>query len=229
MERKKIMLENVDLYSSIHKGQRSRFFKIAMTAGTTDYNDLKALEKLHGELVAFKQEMYLHASLEEKFIHPVLSNRVPGGARRLEDDHQVMHQKFDDLLSHFEGIIDRSVDFEKRHELALEFYLGWNRFIAFYFSHIDYEEESIQPSLWKLCTKEELANQFKLILADQTPKELMENLEMMFPAMNLSERTLILNMGRASMPPEAFQAALKIAERSLNPDDWLALKSKLGI
>ncbi|HKZ88157.1 MAG TPA: hypothetical protein VJ066_03235, partial [Candidatus Bathyarchaeia archaeon] len=84
-------------------------------------------------------------------------------------------------------------------------------------------------SLWKLCTKEELANQFKLILADQTPKELMENLEMMFPAMNLSERTLILNMGRASMPPEAFQAALKIAERSLNPDDWLALKSKLGI
>jgi len=74
---------HVDLYSSIHKGQRTRFFKIAMTAGTIDYNDRNALEKFHEELRAFKEEMRVHASLEEKFIHPLLSNRVPGGARRL--------------------------------------------------------------------------------------------------------------------------------------------------
>jgi len=221
--------EHIDLYSSIHKGQRSRFFKIAMTAGTIDYNDQKALEKFHEELRAFNEEMRVHASLEEKFIHPLLSNRVPGGARRLEEDHRTMHQKFDDLVANFEAAMSRSIDFEKRNEAALEFYLCWNRFIAFYFSHIDFEEESVQPTLWKLCTNKELGNQFKLILADQTPKELMENLGMMFPAMNLNERTQILTMGRVSMPPEAFQAVLKVVEHSLSIEDWIALKTKLNL
>lgn len=140
-----------------------------------------------------------------------------------------MHQKFDDLIANFEAAMSRSIDFEKLSDLALEFYLGWNRFITFYFAHIDFEEESVQPTLWKLCTNEELGNQFKLILANQTQEELMENLGMMFPAMNLNERMQILSMGRASMPPEAFQAVLKIVEHSLNPEDWTTLKSKLTL
>jgi hemerythrin-like domain-containing protein len=221
--------DNIDLYSSVHKGQRLVFFNISSEAGTIDYTDEKAVENLYGRLEAFREHMALHAKLEEEFIHPLLSERVPGGARRLEEDHRVMRQLLKDLMTHFENVKSKPMNFEKHNELAFEFYRAWNRFMSFYFTHINHEEEEIQPALWKLCTNEELANTFKSIMANQTPKELMNNLEMMLPAMTMNERIMLLNQGRATMPPEAFQAALRVAEHTLKQDDWTALKSKLAI
>jgi hypothetical protein len=220
--------DNIDLYSSVHKGQRLVFFNISSEAGTIDYADEKAVDNLYGRLEAFREHMALHAKLEEKFIHPLLSERIPGGARRLEEDHRIMHQRLNDLVTHFENVKSKPVDFETHNELAFEFYRAWNRFMTFYFTHINHEEEEIQPALWKLCTNEELANTFKSIMAIQTPKELMNNLEMMLPAMSMNERIMLLNQGRATMPPEAFQAALRVAEHALKQDDWTALKSKLA-
>jgi len=222
------MTNKIDLYAGIHKGQRSRFFRIAMQAGTLNYDDQKSLNALYDELSAFREEMRLHAALEERFVHPLLSDMVPGGARELEADHRIMHQQFNDLVDHFDGLRAKS-DFEKRSELSLEFYRAWNRFISFYFTHINREEEEVQPTLWKLCTNEELATVFSKILGAQKPEELSESVEMMIPAMNLYERADMLLGGKASIPPQAFQALLKIVERVLSTDDWTALKSKIGI
>ena len=223
------MNSQVDLYSGIHKAQRARFFTISKAAGTLDINDQNALNRLEGELASFREHMYLHAGLEEKFIHPLLSERVPGGANRLNEDHRIMHRQFDELIACFGEMKKKTNVFEKREELSLEFYLAWNRFTSFYLNHIDYEEEYAKPSLSKLCTNDELANTFGRILADQTPKELMNNLGMMLPAMNPSERVILLNQGRATMPPDAFQAVLKLAEHVLTPEDWSSLKAILKI
>ena len=223
------MTSQTDLYVGIHKGQRAKFFGISMQAGFIDYTDQAFLDRLYDELSLFREHMKLHASHEERFIHPFLSERVPGGARKLEEDHRKIDQQFDDVVAQFDAIRAKSVDFEKRSELVLEFYRAWNRFISFYFAHINDEEENVQPSLWKLCTNEEVVNTLKAIIASQKPDELKYNLEIMLPAMNLCERAEILNAGRASAPPEVFQLVLKLAERVLSPNDWTALKSKLGI
>ena len=219
----------VDVYTNIHKGQRSRFFSISAEIGTIDYADRNAMDKLQKKLESFGEDMRLHAALEEKFIHPLLSERIPGGSSKLNEDHRSMLRQLDDLLADFVGMRTKFSDFEKQQEIVLEFYRAWNRFMAFYFTHIDYEEEIIQPSLWKLCTTEELAEAFKLILADQTPEQLMSSLEMMFPAMNLSERVALFNAGRANLPPQASEAFLKLAERVLSPSDWAAFEAKLKI
>lgn len=68
-----------------------------------------------------------------------------------------------------------------------------------------------------------------MMLASQKPDELVENLGMMLSASNLYERAGILMEGRANIPPEAFQAALKLTEQVLSPNDWVAFKSKIGI
>ena len=221
------MKSQVDLYSGIHKAQRARFSIISKAAGTLNTSDQNALTTLEGELISFREHMFQHAGLEEKFIHPLLSQRVPGGANKLNEDHRMMHKQFDDIILCFGEIRKKPADFENLEELYLEFYLGWNRFITFYFNHIDYEEEYAKPTLAKLCTNDELADTFRKILADQTPKELMGNLGMMFPAMNPTERATILNQGRAAMPPEAFQAVLRLAEQVLTPEDWSFLKTML--
>jgi len=69
-----------------------------------------------------------------------------------------MHKQFDDLITCFGELKKKPADFEKREDLHQEFYLAWNRFIVFYFNHIDYEEEYAATSLSRLCTNEELFN-----------------------------------------------------------------------
>jgi hypothetical protein len=219
----------VDVYTNIHKGQRWKFFSISMEAGTIDCTDKEAMDRLQQELEWFTEHMHPHAAHEEKFIHPLLTERIPGGSSRLNEDHRIIHQQLDDLLAYFKGIRTKFSDFEKQQELVLEFYRAWNRFMAFYFTHIDYEEENVQPSLWKLCTSKDLAGAYGLILANQTTEELISGVEMMLPALSLNERVVLFNAGRANLPPQASEAFLKLAERVLNSSDWAALKSKLMV
>ncbi len=224
-----IMSSNIDLYRDIHKGQRRRFSDIATEAGNLDYTDPKALDALYDELFSFREHMRLHAHLEETFIHTILSQRVPGSARQLEEDHRVIHQEFDDLITHFEGMRAKLTDFEKLGELALEFYRAWNRFIAFYFMHINREEEQIMPALWKLCTVKELAETHKLMITTQKQKELIEDFEMILPNANPQERIEILGTLRVLTSPEAYQTFLNLAEHLLEPNAWASLKTELGL
>jgi hemerythrin-like domain-containing protein len=219
--------KQVDLYTGVHKGQRLIFSKISRAAGTLNINDPNAMNSLETELGSFREHMYQHARLEEKFIHPLLSDRVPGGADRLEEDHRIMHKQFDNLVACFGELKKKPADFERREELSLEFYRAWSRFISFYLDHIDFEEDHVMPLLWGLCTENELVERFRQIVADQTPKELMANLGLMLPALNPAERLMILKMGQATMPTEAFQAALEVAENVLSLEDWNSLKTML--
>lgn len=97
----------------------------------------------------------LHADHEEHFVHPLLSDRMPGGAEKLEADHRIMYDMIDTLVTHFEGVRARDPAFAGRQALGLEFYLALNRFIAFYVTHINDEEEEAQPVSWRLRTDEE--------------------------------------------------------------------------
>ena len=222
------MSDQIDIYTSIHKGQRTRFFEIMIKAGTLDYDDKDSLDRLYHDLTAFKEHMFLHASLEEKYIHPLLSERLPGGARKLEEDHRTMHQQFADIVEQIDGIRARSTDYEMFGNLVLEFYRAWNRFISFYFMHTNEEEENIQPMLWKICRAKELDEAHKAMIMSQNPEELKYDLQIMLPAVNRYERPEIFYAARVSMPTQVFQGLLQIAEKVLSSKDWATLKMEIG-
>ena len=222
------MGDQIDVYAGVHKGQRVRFFDIMMKAGTMDYDDEDSLDMLYHELTALKEHVFLHASLEERFIHPLLSESVPGGARKLEEDHRTMHQQFDDIIEQLDGVRTRSTESELRGKLVLEFYRAWNRFISFYFMHINEEEENAQPMLWKICTAKELDDAHKAMIFSQNFEELKYDLQIMLPAMNVHERPEIFYAARVSMSPQVYQSLLKFAEQLLNPKDWATLRLEIG-
>jgi hypothetical protein len=114
-------------------------------------------------------------------------------------------------------------------ELALEFYRAWNRFVAFYFMHINREEEQVMPALWKLCTVEELAEIHKLMIINQTHEQLVEDFKMMLPNANLKEQVEILGSVRAMLSSEEYQGFLKLAEQLLGPKSWANLKTELEL
>jgi hypothetical protein len=64
--------------------------------------------------------------------------------------------------------------------------------------------------------------------ASQKPEEFMDNLRMMVPAMNPYERADLLMDIKATAPPETFQNVCNLAQRALNPNDWSALKTRIG-
>jgi hypothetical protein len=167
--------------------------------------------------------------MEENFIHPLLSDRVPGGAEKLDEEHQTVEHLLHNLVAHLDRTRSKSTKFEKRKELCLEFYLAFNRFIAFFLSHIDEEEEHVRPTLWDLCTSEELTAAIIKLLASQKPEEGLQNLEMMLNAANSDDLAGLITHAKAALPPEAIQGGLQLAESVLSARDFAALKAKVGV
>ena len=110
------------------------------------------------------------------YVHPFLIERVPGAAEDLEDDHRIIERMFNELVDHFDGIIGKSIEFDKLGDLCLEFYRAMNRFISFYPVHINKEEEYTQPALWSVCTEDELGTTMGRILASLNLQEAMYDL-----------------------------------------------------
>lgn len=224
------MINQIHLYTGIHKGQRNYLSQLSKQAGTLDVNDVNAVDDLVSSFEELKGEFKGHAALEEQYIHPLLYDRIPEGARELEEDHKVQHQKLEDLGDHLSRLRHRPEEFERRRELALEFYRGFNRFIALYLVHINKEEEIIQPALWILCTDAELGTAFGSIVKAMKPDEFMLNLSIMFPAMNIDERIVLFNGIKRSVPPEILKKVSDLAKNVLQPKDWedLAKRVELG-
>jgi hemerythrin-like domain-containing protein len=219
-----------EIYTTIHKGWRNRLFQMSTKAGKTDYTDQVSLETLYGGLQSIAAGIRLHHhGMEEQFIHPLLSARMPGGVERLNKQHRHVDHLLDNLLLHVDTMRNHASGFGKRRELGLEFYLAFNRFISFFLIHIDQEEEQIQPALWNLCTAEELETAWRAILNNQTPQEAMENLGMILSSADVDELGNLLAFARVSLPAEQFKLGSDYAQSILDPHDWSTLENRLGV
>ena len=84
------MSSQIDFYTGIHKGQRDYLSKFSKQAGILNINDQEALTKLSTDYEELIEHFKVHAALEEQHVHPLLYDRIPEGAKDLEQDH--LHQ-----------------------------------------------------------------------------------------------------------------------------------------
>jgi hypothetical protein len=217
------------LYSLIHKGIRDRLFKFSINAGRLDYADSLKVNEFNHEMNLLTSSISLHHTMEEKFIHPLISDRVPGGAVRLEEEHKLVEQQMSQMTAQLEGIRVKTGGFERCRDLGLEFYLSFNRFLAFFLEHINDEEERVQRTLYDLCTVEELTTTFGRILAGQKPEERMDNLKMVLTGANMDELMGLFIGAKFLMPPEEYQNSIKLAKTVLKPADWSILQTRAGL
>lgn len=222
------MVRQTDLYTSIHKAHRYALYTMAIQAGRTDYSEESSLERLNDLLAAFREQLRIHIEAEETFIHPLLSRRIPGGARDLEEEHRLHSEQFENLINHLEEIRALPEDFERLGEIGLEHYRALNRFIAGYLAHLDREEEDIQPALWRPATEDELLGALGGYLSGMrniTPEDAGYLLKIMVPAYDPDELRTVFERAEGA-PKEAREMLYALTESMLSTKELAAVKKR---
>ena len=222
------MAEQFMLYTPIHKGIRNRMYRIASEAGKLTFKDKAATDKFGKDFSALVNNIDVHHKSEEGFIHPLLAERVPGGAEKLEEDHREITHLMDNLMENLKNLTAGPADAPKRPAQGLEFYLAYNRFLFRFLEHIDEEEQHIQPILWSLCDTEELVSVYGRLMDAMEPAMKMENIGMIISSVNLDELSTLLKASKALVPPPVFQGVMDMAKKDLSDEEYTELVSRTG-
>ncbi len=168
----------------------------------------------------------LHHHSEERYVHPLLAQAIPGGRRPYDEEHRAITVMLDDLQGHLGRLVnDGSV--ADRPDVGREFYLGVNRFYAEFLAHLDREETQAQRALNELYPPEVLAATLQTIIGGFSPDDLMLFIDIMFPAMILPEAAGLL--GSIRLPPEALAPLTERARQALGEARWTQLQARLPV
>jgi hypothetical protein len=216
-----------DLYRDIHKAIRSELFGLVTLAGATDPTDVLATSDLATQTARLIDFLDLHAEHEDDNIQPLILQIQTEAAERIEADH-----------ADFEGVgsdlVDRAVEITQaspgdRRHLTHSLYLDLAAFTSRYLAHQDLEERLVMPALESAFGVDQVMGVHGQILGSIPPDEMMRSLAIMFPAMNVDDRTELLGGMRATAPAEAFDATWGLVASVLPADDVAPLAARLGI
>lgn len=222
-------MRSPDLYVHVHKGLRSLISQALYEAGSTDWMDASAVDRVQAQWQVALQLLHSHHHHETDFIHPMLAKAVPGGQRAFEAEHNAQGVILDDLDGHLRRLSGGQMAAERRQETGLEFYRGLAMFYAEYAPHLHREEEWAQRTIEALYTPEEMASALGQTIASIPPEEAALYLSYMIPAMSLPDCENFLSDVKASTPPEMRDAIIGVVRQHRSDEDWATLESRLGM
>ena len=216
-----------DLYRDIHKAVRVEMFGVVADAGRMDPSDPNARVDVAEKVQALVTLLRQHAEHEDGAINSALEQVDPGLVARIVADHAVIEAAMDTLLELSAAMVDASGDTARTatHELYLEL----AAFTSDYLAHQDVEERIVGPALDRALGFEGMLAVHDRIIGNIPPQELSSSLAVMFPAMNVDDRTELLGGMKASAPAEVFEGTWSLARSVLPPADTRVLAARLGI
>lgn len=216
-----------DLYRDIHKAIRTELFGLVGVAGQTDPTNVLATADLASQTARLVDFLDLHAEHEDVHIQPLILGVTPEAAERIEADHADFEGIGAELVGRAAEVTDaRPVD---RRFLVHSLYLDLARFVSDYLAHQDLEERLVMPALEEAFGLDPIMGAHGAILASIPPDEMMRSLALMFPAMNVDDRTELLGGMRATAPAEAFDATWGLVGSVLDPADRAQLAARMGL
>jgi hemerythrin-like domain-containing protein len=216
--------ERAEVFINVHKGLRRGLAGLALDLGQVDWEDdseVKTLDKKFSDMLHFLRE---HAANEDEVQFPMLEARVPDAAAREREEHREQETELDGMERDWNGILRDGA----RRAAGYRFYLGYNRFLSGYLTHMDREETHLTDLFYRHFSDAEIEGEFKKIVARTSPEDMGMMLSHMLPAMNPWERRQFLAKVRASAPPEVFGKVKGLAQKVLAPRDWDKLSAHLA-
>lgn len=186
-----------------HKGLRVALAELTAAASGTnfeDHEDCIALENLFHdvwELIAN------HSAEEERVTFSELEQKAPGSIAPFLSEHRSLDASFEALKN--------AVQTQKYRLSAEKFTADLNRFSAAFQTHMNREEDELQPLIWKHFTDDELAAHRRTIMAASGPELLLKWFRFVFYALTDKQSTEFLARLETMFPLPAFSEATKLA------------------
>ncbi|WP_097461523.1 hemerythrin domain-containing protein [Mangrovitalea sediminis] len=220
------MIPRYDMYAFIHKALRAFMTDTLLSMGRMDCEDDADTAVTLGQVRGLLEMCRAHLDHENRFVHTAMDARAPGSADRAEKEHRE-HLRVIDLLETDVFAVEHSHG-EKREHAAGQLYRQLAVFVAENLEHMQMEETDNNRVLWALYTDEELRAIEGAIVASQPPEKMIATLRWMLPALNPSERGLLIGGMRQGMPAEAFHGMLEVLRPLLGSGDWCKLERVLA-
>lgn len=214
------------LYTNVHKGIRNLVTRFACRAGTVDWTEHDEVAQAGREWEAARAVIDEHHHDEERFIHPLLADGIPGGRRPYDEDHHAIALMMDDLSGHLARLV-RDGSVANRSQVGLEFYLGVNRFYGVFLPHLDREETQAQRALNDLYPPEVLAATLQQAIGALSPEVMTLVVDNMFPALSLPEAAALL--GSMHLPPETYGRLTARVRQALGEERWARLQALAAV
>jgi hemerythrin HHE cation binding domain-containing protein len=216
-----------DLYKDIHKAIRAELFAVTAQAGSSDPSDRTARAAIATRVQALFQLLTEHAEHEDTHVQPLIEAHLPHVAPLIAGEHEVIESRMVEIQALANAAVDAPAEEQRARVHAL--YLDLAMFTAAYVEHEEVEERTVMPALDAAVGTEGLLAVHEAIIGSIPPDSLAASLALMFPAMNVDDRTELLGGVRASAPPEVFAGNWALAASVLQDRDMQELAARLGI
>ncbi len=216
-----------DPYRDIHKGIRSELFRVTHRAGSLDPAERCERERLVEDVRTLFALLVQHAEHEDGFVQPHIEVHAPFFAEVIASDHARLEARMVEIQARVEraaatpSAVQRAAVHHAYRDLA--------SFTSAYLEHQDFEERQVMPALAAVMGVDEIMAVDQAIVASISPEAMAQSLGFMLPAMNIEDRAAMLGGMQAEAPPEVFAGVWALAGSILNPSDYRALGTRLGI
>ena len=217
----------VDIYRDIHKGIRSELFGVTVAAGQVDPGNRDAVAAVAGRWRDLVGLLVAHAEHEDEFLQPVIEVHAPSFAEVIATAHPELEAQ----MAALEVLADRATDAGvcERRLFVHRMYLGFASFTSAYLQHQEFEETQVMPALAAKIGVGELLAINGAIVASIPPDQMVQSATLMFPAMNVEDRTELLGGAQAEAPPEVFAGMMALTQSVLSPADYAEVATRLGV
>jgi hypothetical protein len=215
----------VDLYGPIHKALRWAFCRVLSRMGSTSLSDDAEVTAVLCEVQDLVVGLESHIAHEERFIHPAIEERRPGGVAAIMEEH-LEHANMMGAIRVLIGAI-RTGSPSTRPALWRALYLCFADLLAENIHHMAEEEEVIQPLLEELYSTDELHELHDRLVSSIPAEEMIASMKILLPANDIDFRLAVLNGAKHSLPPEVFAGVFARATVYLSPVEVEALAVRL--
>jgi hypothetical protein len=216
-----------DLYRDIHKGIRSELFGVTLSAGNTNPADCAARTELASRVGRLADLLESHAAHEDRVVQPAIERYLPDVAEVIEHDHASFAVRVSDLVAIAATVADVSGPAARTrlHQL----YLGMASFTSVYLAHQDIEERVVMPMLEREIGVEAVIAMHGAIVGAIPPDEMARTQALMFPAMNVDDRTDVLGGIQHTAPAEVFAGVWSLAGSVVPAAEHAQVGARLGV
>jgi hypothetical protein len=231
------MMPRADIFTPIHKALRSMIYELGNELQTTDFTDEKATAAMVSRL---KQDLSLasstcvlcllheHAGNEDKYVFPDVRQYEPKLVDTLLQEHREVVKRIAGVWKQADEVKTHSNP-EERIEMGANLNRSSNDLFAFYLTHLNGEESTIVPAMWKHFTDEQIIGMNTAIMKNLSPERMAQWMGWMLPSLNINELVGMLVGLKKGTPAPAFENMARLAEKVLGEDRWKAVKSRAGL